>query len=61
MKIINGVKIREPKNMNEKMLFSTLVQLVEDTKFGKIDLTLTIQDGMVMYIKQNIKKNIKLK
>jgi len=35
--------------------------LVEDTKFGKIDLTLTIQDGMVMYIKQNIKKNIKLK
>lgn len=61
MGTINGVEIREPKNINEKMLFSTIIALVEEIEHGKIELTLSVQDSRVLNIKQNIKRSIKLK
>lgn len=57
MKTINDIKIREPKTANEKMVFSYLMQEIENAEYGSIEVKLTIRDGKVVNIKNKIEKN----
>ena len=57
---INDIEIREPNNLNERKLFSAIMEMVEEVKHGKVEIELSIQDGKVLYIREKREKSIKL-
>ena len=61
MSRINDIEVREPKNSNERMLFSAIMSMVEEVQHGKIEVILSVQDGVVLNIREKREKSIKLK
>jgi len=51
LKKINDVSLRDIQTRQEKLLFSYIVQIAEETGFGNVELSLTIKNGKVVNIK----------
>ncbi len=51
MKEFNGQPVHKLDSMNDRMWFSYIKEMVKNTRFGSIDLTLTIKGGQVTNIK----------
>jgi hypothetical protein len=56
-KSINDVNLDEPKSKNERMWFGAIKSFVQETKFGKIELCLTVKNGVVVSISETKLKN----
>jgi len=54
---INNVEMRDPKNNAEKLLFGYIMDKVEGTEYGKIDLCLTVKNGVVTNIKNKTEES----
>jgi len=58
-KTINEIEMMEPQNKNEKMWFSIIKTYAKETGFGKIELSLTVKNGVITNISETkCKKNI---
>jgi hypothetical protein len=44
---VNGVTLREPETMADRILFSRIRSLIDLTKFGTLNIALTVKNGRV--------------
>lgn len=57
-KKINDVRIREFMDANDRVWFSFIKNLVEESGFGKLDLQITVNNGKVVNVKIRSERSV---
>jgi len=59
-KKVNGIKLREFENKDDKKLFSVIKNLIENINYGSLELKLTIRKGVATNLKTKSEKSISI-